>query len=466
MLFNTFEFLFVFLPISLALYYLLAKSGAPALSAVSLVLTSLFFYAYWKWPYVFLLGASTILNYAIGCYVRGNRRRGVLTGGIVMNLGVLGYFKYTGFALHTANRFLGLDLPAPHIILPLAISFYTFTQIAFIVDAYRGEAQEMNFTRYCLFVFFFPHLIAGPIVHHKEIMGQFARPDSRKWQPKNINVGIAWLAIGLVKKVVIADYCAPIANSVFGTSHPVPMLAAWVGVLAYTMQLYFDFSGYSDMAIGLSWLFNVRLPDNFNAPYRAESIADFWRRWHMTLSRFLRDYLYIPLGGNRFGEWSRYRNLFVTMVLGGLWHGANWTFVLWGAYHGILLAICSMWSKAGRALPVWLARATTFIAAMIGWTLFRSETITKAREMLCSMARLSSLRVHWMPPGVGLRAIVTLLTLVVFVNVAPTTKEWVESRQLTARHAVLLGVLFSLALFGMRNVALHFESSQFIYFQF
>ena len=466
MLFNTFQFLFVFLPICAALYYLCAKAERPVVASVSLVLSSLFFYAWWSWPYVFLLAASTAVNYGIGYYVRGSRHRGMLTFGIVLNLVALGYFKYTGFALQTANRFFGLHLPVPQIILPLAISFYTFTQIAFLVDAYRGEAREMNFARYCLFVFFFPHLIAGPIVHHKEIMSQFAKPDAQTWQPSNINVGLAWLTLGLFKKVIIADFCAPVANAVFNSPHRPDMLPAWVGLLAYTMQLYFDFSGYSDMAIGLSWLFNVRLPDNFNAPYRALDIADFWRRWHMTLSRFLRDYLYIPLGGNRFGEAARYRNLMTTMVLGGLWHGANWTFVLWGAYHGALLAFCSFWSTCGRALPVWLARTLTFFAVMVGWCLFRAETVDKARDILCSMFRISTLRLHALPPEARPRTLLVLAVLLLFVNFAPTTKQWIESRQLTPRHAVFLGVLFSIALFGMRSVALHFESSQFIYFQF
>jgi alginate O-acetyltransferase complex protein AlgI len=465
-LFNSFPFLFVFLPIAIALYFGLARLGNPKLATLSLVGASLLFYGYWDWRYLGLLVASTLFNYGIGSVVRRHRHRGILVGGIAANLLLLGFYKYAAFGAQSVNALFHLHLPIPQVVLPLAISFYTFTQIAFIVDAYQGRAEEMNLPRYGLFVFFFPHLIAGPIVHHKEIMPQFAESNARKWNSANFAVGLAWLTLGLFKKVLIADTCAPWANHLFDYKGAVTIMEAWVGILAYTMQLYFDFSGYSDMAIGLSWMFNVRLPDNFNAPYRAESIIDFWRRWHMTLSRFLRDYLYIPLGGNRMGGARRYVNLLLTMVLGGLWHGAGWTFLAWGAFHGALLTVNHLWKEAGFAMPRILARGATFIAVMAGWCLFRAPDMDRARRLLAAMwdfgsFRLQSLRTFPSPP-----AVVFLLVLVALVNWAPTTKDWVESRTLDTRHAVLLALLFGVCLFVMRDVTLNLRQNEFIYFQF
>ena len=466
MLFNSFPFLFLFLPGALALYFGLARLGWPRLATISLVATSLAFYGYWDWRFLGLICGSTLFNYAIGGAVRKHRHRGVLIAGVSANLLLLGFFKYAGFAVQSVDALVHTHFPAPHIVLPLAISFYTFTQIAFIVDAYQGRAEEMNLPRYGLFVFFFPHLIAGPIVHHKEIMPQFAAPGARKWNAENFSAGLAWLTLGLFKKVMIADTCAPWANRVFDYRGQVTILEAWIGVLAYSMQLYFDFSGYSDMAIGLSWMFNVRLPDNFNAPYRAESIIDFWRRWHITLSRFLRDYLYIPLGGNRLGEARRYMNLMVTMILGGLWHGAGWTFLAWGAFHGALLALNHLWASLGLALPRSLGRVLTFLAVMVGWCFFRSPDMEKARRLLVSMTDISSFRLESLPTFPGLTAVAMLLLLVAFVNFAPTTKDWIESRTLDAREAIMLSLLFCVCLFFMRDVVLNLKRSEFIYFQF
>jgi len=343
MLFNSFEFLFGFLPLSLICYFSIARLGAPRWANGALVGLSLIFYGYWEYVsptgqrepqrmlgYVALLCASVAGNFFLGRNLQLRPRCWLLALGIISNLLVLAYFKYTAFGLRTLNAVFNTNFAVAEIILPLAISFYTFTQIAFIVDAYRGLAAEMSFARYALFVTFFPHLIAGPIVHHAEIMPQFAGPGAKRWHFAKVGAALCWLSLGLFKKVGIADSCAPLANRVFGLSGTATMIETWAGVLAYGMQLYFDFSGYSDIAIGLSLLFNVRLPDNFDAPYRATNIIDFWRRWHITLSRFLRDYLYIPLGGNRRGPVRRYANLLVTMLLGGIWHGAGWNFLAWG----------------------------------------------------------------------------------------------------------------------------------------
>jgi D-alanyl-lipoteichoic acid acyltransferase DltB (MBOAT superfamily) len=324
----------------------------------------------------------------------------------------------------------------------------------------------MSFPRYALFVFFFPHLIAGPIVHHAEIMPQFSRPGAKRWHLGNVTAAMCWLSVGLFKKVAIADSCAPLANQVFALGGSATMLEAWAGVLAYAMQIYFDFSGYSDMAIGLSLFFNVRLPDNFNAPYRAANIVEFWRRWHMTLSRFLRDYLYIPLGGNRRGPARRYVNMLITMILGGVWHGAGWNFLLWGAYHGVLLTGCHLWREQGWRMPAWLARSLTFVAVLFGWVLFRAADLGQARGLFAAMTRPSSWRLEHLASDLQLDHLAALLALVAFVNFAPTTKAWIESRELNWRHALLIALLFSVALFFIRDVSLHFAKSEFIYFQF
>ncbi|MDO9046618.1 MAG: MBOAT family O-acyltransferase [Methylobacter sp.] len=286
------------------------------------------------------------------------------------------------------------------IILPIGISFFTFTQIAFLVDTYQGKVKEHNFTHYLLFVTYFPHLIAGPVLHHKEMMPQFTENKTYLPSAESFAIGLSIFVIGLSKKVLIADNIAPLVNPVFEVNAHPALIESWFGALAYAMQLYFDFSGYSDMAIGLSRLFGVRLPLNFNSPYKAENIIDFWRRWHMTLSRFLRDYLYIPLGGNRDGSFFRYRNLFITMLLGGLWHGAGWTFVIWGGLHGIYLGINHGWyflrEKLGwidsQSLPSKLAsRSLTFLAVLIAWVFFRAPDYTTAIDIVSGMIGLNGI---------------------------------------------------------------------------
>jgi D-alanyl-lipoteichoic acid acyltransferase DltB (MBOAT superfamily) len=270
--------------------------------------------------------------------------------------------------------------------LPLGISFFTFTQIAFLVDLHRREASRPDAPRYALFVTFFPHLVAGPLYHHAQVMPQFEAPNAFRARPDHLAAGLDLLVLGLFKKCVIADHLAPFANAMFDAAsrgEAPGTVMAWAGILAYTFQIYFDFSGYSDMAMGLARMLGVRLPVNFDAPYRAASIVEFWRRWHMTLSAFLRDYLYIPLGGNRFGPARRYANLMVTMLLGGLWHGAAWTFILWGGVHGAMLCANHLWHArfpAARAGPGrrLLGIAATFVAVALAWVLFRAPTLPAA----------------------------------------------------------------------------------------
>ena len=473
MLYNSFEFILVFLPAALLLYFGAAAVSRGLANGV-LCAASLLFYAWpkpwgaaweWDWRNLLLLLGSILVNFVLGAAIRRRpgRAKAALAFGVALNLAVLGYYKYANFALSNYSAVVGRDFSPLHIVLPLGISFFTFTQIAFLVDAHNGKARELDLTRYVLFVTFFPHLIAGPIVHHGQLMPQFSTDLAKRWNPANVHPGLAFFTLGLFKKVAIADGCAPWATAVFDASHAPALEEAWRGALAYTMQLYFDFSGYSDMAIGLGLLFNVRLPDNFDAPYRATSVADFWRRWHITLSRFLRDYLYIPLGGNRLGGPRRMFNLFVTMLLGGVWHGAGWTFVLWGAYHGVLLVLQRLWGDR-RPPPLLPARALTFLAVVVGWVVFRATSVERAGEMLCGMVGLNGLA--GASPSTSGNAWLVLAALLVFVNVAPTTKQWVETRGLNAWRAVLLGTLFFFCLLLLRTNYLAQTASPFIYFQF
>jgi alginate O-acetyltransferase complex protein AlgI len=400
MLFNSYVFIFVFLTVSLVLYTGLACCEQ-RWATLWLVLASLFFYGWWNPAYLWLLGLSILFNYGIGRAIAasdGARRSLLLIVGIAGNLLVLGYFKYFDFLVGTLAGLLSLPTPMSAIVLPIGISFFTFTQIAFLVDTARGEVDTYDFPRYALFVAFFPHLLAGPLYHHKEIMPQFAVPAEQRRRGEDLAVGLTIFIVGLFKKVVLADgiafYAGPVFDAAAHGGSPT-LIEAWGGALAYGLQLYYDFSGYSDMAIGAARCFGVTLPLNFNSPYKAVDIIAFWRRWHMTLSRFLRDYLYIHLGGNRHGTARRYLNLFLTMLLGGLWHGAGWTFVAWGALHGLYLVINHAWRavrarlgwQVGRfGLPGHCAAVTlTFAAVLIAWVPFRAPSFDAALRMLAGM---------------------------------------------------------------------------------
>ena len=353
-----------------------------------------------------LLVASICGNFWIGGKISGYNnstrmsRRWMIVG-VTANLVLLGYFKYANFFVDNLNTALDLDWSNAKILLPIGISFFTFTQIAFLADSHLKGTRESNFFHYGLFVTYFPHLVAGPVLHHAQMMPQFKPAQTYRFDQANFVAGMTIFAIGLFKKIVLADGISPYADAVFKPSdaglHP-QFSESWLGVLAYTFQLYFDFSGYSDMAIGLSWMFNIRLPFNFDSPYKATSISDFWRRWHISLSNFLRDYLYIAMGGNRFGNRRRYINLMATMVLGGLWHGASWSFVIWGFLHGIFLWINHAFRAAcGTALTMRLDASRcwslfswglTLLCVMTAWVLFRAETISGAGRILAGMVNL------------------------------------------------------------------------------
>ena len=309
-----------------------------------------------------------LFNYVIGNSLNTKKeenkksfsKKSILIFGIVANLSLLGYFKYADFFIENFNIVAQTNINLFNLLLPLAISFFTFQQIAYLVDSYRQETKEYDFLNYALFVTFFPQLIAGPIVHHSEMMPQFANKWNAVKKYKNIALGLFIFSIGLFKKVVIADTFAVWASAGFDTATTLNLFEAWATSLSYTFQLYFDFSGYTDMAIGIALLFNIKLPINFNSPYKARNIQDFWRRWHITLSRFLRDYVYIPLGGNKISSFRTYSNLLATFVIGGLWHGAGWTFIFWGFLHGMALVIHRAWSNLGFKMWTWLAWLITF----------------------------------------------------------------------------------------------------------
>ena len=415
MLFNSYEFIFLFLPITLIVYSFTTQYVGRRAAIICLVFASLFFYGYWNPVYLLLICASIFFNYGTGLWLNrlanDKLRHLLVVLGVSGNLALLGYFKYAGFIVDNIQILDDFTSNVGDIVLPLAISFFTFQQIAFLMDVYRNQATEHDFFSYCLFVTFFPQLIAGPIVHHSEMLPQFSRSNTGRIRSTDLSIGVTIFAIGLFKKTVLADGVAQYATPVFLAAEQgvrLTFFEAWGGALAYTFQLYFDFSGYSDMAIGAARMFGIRLPMNFYSPYKSLSIIDFWRRWHMTLSRFLRDYLYIPLGGNRGPVPRRYINIFITMVLGGLWHGAGWTFIVWGALHGTYIMINHGWrsicSRIGLQLEsrMWkcIFWGATFIAVVVAWVPFRAESFFGASNLLTGMLGLNSVGI---PEGILVR---------------------------------------------------------------
>jgi alginate O-acetyltransferase complex protein AlgI len=526
MLFNSYEFIFLFLPITLIIFWQIGSRGHHQLAITWLVAASLVFYGWGNVSYLSLLLASVVFNYYIGISLSRRfttkyiQTKQLLILGVIANLGLLGYFKYTDFLISTTNDLIGTSFNLHKIILPLAISFFTFNQIAYLVDAYRGEAQEYNFLTYCLFITFFPHLIAGPIVHHKEVIPQFNNESVYRFNSEDVSVGLTIFFMGLFKKVVFADSIAVYASPVFEAASrgvPVTFFEAWGAAIAYSLQLYFDFSGYSDMAIGAARVFGIKFPLNFNSPYKSLNIIDFWRRWHITLSHFLRDYLYIPLGGNRKGKLRRYLNLMITMLLGGLWHGAGWTFVIWGGLHGIYLVINQQWHLLRRSLGYdlskshWWSRGLacilTFIAVVIAWVFFRAKDLDTALLMLKGMmgfngvsipltiasklgpikSLLSSLGIALVTEGASQMFFTYIwsITLLIVAWFTPNTQEWLKhykpalnyqvtktsanisnqwikdlAWQPNKRWSIILGIIAGIGLVYLR------KATVFLYFQF
>jgi alginate O-acetyltransferase complex protein AlgI len=404
LLFNSFTFIFGFMPLVLLGFYLLGHLRAHRAALIWLGLASLLFYGWGDARHLPLLLASIAFNFAIGTWMSRRAAQGrpngrLLAFGVTVDVLALAWFKYAAFLLANGAALVGVTAPPLGITLPVGISFFTFTQIAYLADCWRGETRAYRPHEYFLFVTYFPHLIAGPILLHKDVIPQFWKDRPYRFDLARLLVGLAIFGIGLFKKVVLADGVAPYAETLFGgvAAGAQPELgSAWIGAIAYTIQLYFDFSGYSDMAVGLSHMLGFRLPVNFWSPYKSASIIEFWRRWHITLSRFLADHVYKPLGGNRMGAGRRHLNLMATMLIGGLWHGAGWTFVAWGALHGAYLVTNHAWrgliqgSALARHLQTRPARLisvlVTFLLVVAGWVLFRADSLPSAATILQAMA--------------------------------------------------------------------------------
>jgi D-alanyl-lipoteichoic acid acyltransferase DltB (MBOAT superfamily) len=430
-----------------------------------LVFASLFFYSWWDVAYLPIILSSLLFNYIVGNSLNENftkvrvHRKSLLVFGILANVLLLGYFKYTDFMIANINTLFDTSIPLLHLALPLAISFFTFQQIAYLVDSYRRETSEYDFLNYALFVTFFPQLIAGPIVHHSEMMPQFA---SRWNQVKNyihIALGLFIFSIGLFKKVVIADSFAVWATAGFDNATVLSFPEAWASSLSYTFQLYFDFSGYTDMAIGAALLFNIKLPINFDSPYQALDIQDFWRRWHITLSRFLKEYIYIPLGGNRKGTFRTYGNLLLTFIIGGIWHGAGWTFVFWGFLHGMALVIHRVWQRMGMRMPTVLAWFVTFNFINIAWVFFRAKDWESAMKVLNGMFGFSFISAT--TPETFMVMFGALFVVLVLVLSVKNSSRYLTDK-MTLKHMVFAAVLFAYAVLA----SLRSSSEVFLYYNF
>jgi alginate O-acetyltransferase complex protein AlgI len=491
--FNSYPYL-VFIIVVVFVFLLLEKRW-PGAKRAFLLLVSYGFYAWWRADFILLLMGSTIVNYAIGVEITRRHAllrptRALLIAGLVFDLGLIGLFKYAGLFAMSADGFLGLSYPIPHLFLPLAISFFTFEQISYLVDAAGGKAERYSFLDYALFVSYFPHLIAGPIVRYNDLIPQFSQSRSAAERDKDLALGATLFTIGLAKKTLIADNLAPFADVVFTAARqgmPVGLSDAWLGTLFFAFQIYFDFSAYTDMALGSSCMLGIRLPFNFNSPYKASSIIEFWRRWHVSLSTFLRDYLYFPLGGNRQGVARRYLNLMITMFLGGLWHGANWTFMIWGGLHGFYLCINHAWRGATadirwpaalRPLGHPLAVLVTFAATTLAWVVFRADSFSSALLLLKGLVGLGGRTgfVSFSP-----LAAAALLVLFAIVWFAPNSMEmtwefrpaldppkgtskvrqivWFKWRP-SRLSAIAMGLVCIAAVLALSNL------SPFIYFQF
>ncbi len=499
MLFNSVGYIFVFFPVVAIGYFFLNSRCSAKIANIWLVVASLYFYAYWNPIYLLLLVPSILFNFYFGEILQRHQSKWILGLAIGVNLLTLAYFKYVGFIIENirvafdvdvvgiVNGFVGHDIGLQSVTLPLAISFFTFLQVAYLVDCYQRKVSERNFVHYTLFVTYFPHLIAGPLVHHTDLMPEFSKKENKHIHWPNVLIGMYIFSIGLFKKVVLADTLSVWADAGFDGGQQLGFFDAWGASLSYTLQIYFDFSGYSDMAIGASRILNIALPQNFNSPYKALDIQDFWRRWHITLSRWLRDYLYIPLGGNRNGSIHTGINVFITFLLGGLWHGASWNFVIWGAIHGLGVAGHRVWRAMGLRMPKLIAWVLTFMFVHIAWVFFRAKTLDDSLRMLRGMVDIDTAVlaepfvsainyfIGMMPPLFSssafphllpISALFWLLAATALAVFAPNANELAErsAKDCSLTFCVKVAVVFGVPLFLMLYMSSRI--SAFIYFNF
>lgn len=503
MLFNSYIFIFIFFPVTVLGFYLFIYRIKKRAGIIWLVAASWVFYAWWNPPYLLLLLLSIIVNFGFGQILSTRKqtflsRKTILIIGIIVNLSLLGYFKYANFFVDTVNDLASTSFHLNSIILPLAISFFTFQQIAYLIDASRGKIEDPDFLNYCLFVSFFPQLISGPIVHHKEMMPQFEQQQYANFPTENILIGFAMFSIGLFKKTVLADSMADIADPMFESAalhQGINPFFAWSALLAYAFQIYFDFSAYSDMALGLGRMFGIKLPYNFNSPYQARNIFEFWSRWHMTLSRFMRNHVYLPLVRNRKIKLGHQASLIISVMLGGLWHGANWTFIAWGGLHAIYMLINHGWHQFRRYLGHNLSHHSiigivfgvliTFIAGMFTRVFFRADSIDTAINISAAMLGLQQDSItSYALPLTNLAWFSILLVIVWFMpnsqellskyapgvdpQLAVRDPKYLKNKlhtsslqiSLTPGWGIIIGLLFTLGVMSISHTV------PFIYFQF
>ena len=473
MLFASLPFLLVFLPAVLVGTYLVQRSFGTKGALALLALASLVFYGWYHPPFLILLIGSIVANFYLARLIAKSPSE-LLTGiGVAFNLGLLGWFKYAGFFDEMAQSIAGIGFDLPEILLPLGISFFTFQQIAYLVDINTGRAKPSDAVEYLFFVAFFPQLIAGPIVHHAKLIPQLAQSRFAAFRREDLAIGAVLFSIGLGKKVLIADGVAPGADALFNAQSlgiAISASEAWFGMLCYTFQIYFDFSGYGDMALGLGLFFGLRLPLNFNSPYKSTDIVEFWRRWHISLSQFLRDYLYLPLGGNRKGKMRRYANLWIVMLLGGLWHGAGLQFIVWGGLHGAYLSIAHFWrAHSFPKLAPWIGFILTFLAVLIAWVFFRAESFEQAFAILSAMFSFGSLQNSPLVIFAEFSSLAIILSIAALLAFgAPNAFEIsqkLETRLLEGKRS--LWYLFAGGIAAISLVLIYTSGSNaFIYFQF
>ena len=468
MLFNSPEFIYFFLPFSIATWWLLQKLEREHDAQLLVIICSVYFYGWWDTRYVPLLIGNAVANFYVGQRIFQTKSKKLLIAGVLYNVGLLGYFKYSDFFIENWNVVTGNDVPVMHLILPLGISFFTFQVIAYLVDCYKGFVEDFNLRRFAFSISFYPHLIAGPILHYSDVMPQLQ--ERIEFDAKKFSQGLFLFTAGLFKKCVIADRIAEKVDPLFAADAVLQFFESWVAAVGYGLQIYFDFSGYSDMAIGIGLMFGILLPQNFNSPYQAVSIAEFWKRWHMTLSRFLRDYVYIPLGGNRNGFYKGILAAAVTMTIGGLWHGAAWTFVLWGILHGIFIGVHRVWQTSKVELPDSLAMAVTFITVTIAWVVFRAESLEQALSIWKGMIGANGIAMPSMISGfcqtcsqtsliTGMEVIQGAILLTVCMAYANAQKE-AQILEANAKNLAIFTALF------FTSIWMSGSHESFIYWQF